>query len=235
MLILKKAMIASVLMLLIGTGCTAFQPTADTPDDLQPVANTPQNIELSPALPELTPSVAPPNEPNDIGDTYFFSDSKQHITYSGAIEFGGDFQNISVVLNIYRESSIVDLYELKLDKIEGIPEEKLNLGCFFREGLTIYRVNSQIDMSGIIDKSDIILNSVVVSNDEPISDVLGGEERGYHHWIDVYDNKCEYHSYSNQAETGFYEIFVWELGKGLVEYESGFGAERDSIHLTMED
>lgn len=34
------------------------------------------------------------------------------------------------------------------------------------------------------------------------------------------------------GEPGFYEWFVWEQGKGLVEYGSGFGAEGDILYLT---
>ena len=52
---------------------------------------------------------------------------------------------------------------------------------------------------------------------------------------DVYKRQvCTYRSYNDLTETGYYERFVWEKGKGLIEYKSGFGAERDRIYLWRE-
>lgn len=52
--------------------------------------------------------------------------------------------------------------------------------------------------------------------------------------LEVKGNERVYHSYNNQIETGFYESFIWEKNIGLISYESGYGAERDSIVLTAE-
>ena len=35
----------------------------------------------------------------------------------------------------------------------------------------------------------------------------------------------------DNGEIGFYEWFVWEHSKGLTDYGSGFGVERDILYL----
>lgn len=60
------------------------------------------------------------------------------------------------------------------------------------------------------------------------------EEKGWHEEIMVEGTVCTYRSYNDLTETGYYERFVWEKGKGLIEYKSGFGAERDRIYLWRE-
>jgi len=59
------------------------------------------------------------------------------------------------------------------------------------------------------------------------------DEEGWRESI-VYDGfMCEYRGYNTLVETGFYECFIWEKGKGLIMYKSGFGAEKDDIELNL--
>ncbi len=62
---------------------------------------------------------------------------------------------------------------------------------------------------------------------------LSETEAGFHHYIDVENDEIIYHSYNNLTETGYYETFVWKIGVGLIQYKSGFGAERESIKLDI--
>lgn len=64
-------------------------------------------------------------------------------------------------------------------------------------------------------------------------DIRGENERGWHEYISVEDNKSEYHGYNSLIETGYYECFVWEIGKGLIEYKSGYGAGSDAIEVYL--
>jgi hypothetical protein len=60
-------------------------------------------------------------------------------------------------------------------------------------------------------------------------------EPGWHHYVTVNGDIIESHSYDKQVESGYYETFIWEKGRGLIYYASGYGAERDSIELTIKD
>lgn len=62
---------------------------------------------------------------------------------------------------------------------------------------------------------------------------LGEDESGFHSYLEVKGDKREYHSYNNQVSTGYYESFIWEKGKGLINYRSGYGAESNSIELQL--
>lgn len=64
-------------------------------------------------------------------------------------------------------------------------------------------------------------------------DALAENEKGWHEYILVEDGRSEYHGYNNLVETGYYECFVWEAGKGLVGYRSGYGAEADAIDVRL--
>lgn len=47
-------------------------------------------------------------------------------------------------------------------------------------------------------------------------------------------SRREYRGYNTLTETGYYESFIWEAGKGLVEYRSGYGAGADAVELLLE-
>lgn len=46
-------------------------------------------------------------------------------------------------------------------------------------------------------------------------------------------DKRLYESYDNTVDTGYYDNITWERGKGIVHYESGYGAGRDSMELDL--
>lgn len=73
----------------------------------------------------------------------------------------------------------------------------------------------------------------MVCNEGGKEDPLGDDEKGWHEYIVVDGNRREYHAYSNLVETGYYECFVWEVGRGLVRYWSGYGARSNDIELYL--
>ena len=85
----------------------------------------------------------------------------------------------------------------------------------------------------IKNEEDFIARGTVVCQEMGKEDSLK-EEKGWHEEIMVEGTVCTYRSYNDLTETGYYERFVWEKGKGLIEYKSGFGAERDRIYLWRE-
>jgi len=124
------------------------------------------------------------------------------------------------------------LYELKFDFIKDIPDDRLNLGYFYVQKDRIYRIKPTQENLSKLKSTEILPNDcVIVCQDKELKDSLVKDERGLHQYIEVNEDKREYHCYNNLVETGYYEQFTWEKNKGLIFYKSGFGAERDSIEL----
>jgi hypothetical protein len=123
---------------------------------------------------------------------------------------------------------------LRFDSIEGVPNERLSLGYFYVQKDKIYKIQpTNENLSKLKTNEELQNDSVIVCQDKEIKDTLGKDEPGFHHYLEVNGDKREYHSYINQVSTGYYESFTWEKGKGLVNYRSGYGAEKDSIELQL--
>ena len=71
----------------------------------------------------------------------------------------------------------------------------------------------------------------LVCREAEMPDVL--EEEGWHEYIEENGDRREYHGYGTWGSTNYYEHFVWEWGKGLVAYRSGYGAESYGIELHL--
>ena len=106
----------------------------------------------------------------------------------------------------------------------------------------VYGENEVIDfcdndelLTEILDTDEKLKNNgVVVCQDEEIEDELEEYEEGQHTSLHKWKNKISYNSYYKKAngDLNYYETFVWEEGKGLVEFSSGFRVERDILYLT---
>lgn len=170
-----------------------------------------------------------------VDNPYFFKSNISQLNYNGKFLFD-DIMDQDINLNINELANFKNgkLYELKIDAIEGVPDNRLNLGYFYVQKDKIYKIESTEENIDKLKTSEELLNdSVIVSQDKEIKDVLGKDEQGFHHYLEINEDKQEYHSYNNQVDTGYYESFIWEKDKGLVNYRSGYGAERDSIELQL--
>ena len=132
------------------------------------------------------------------------------------------------------------LYELKINANEEIRDcyqldrfsvDRLNLGYFFVQEEQIFLIREDFFRVKQMTAEELVSIGTLVCQEEEKADVLGTDEQGWHECIAVDGNRREYHSYNDLTETGFYEHFVWENGKGLVAYKSGYGAEADDIEL----
>ena len=226
-----KRLITLIIVFLSLTGCTDSRQGNYFSDEPLIVANTSPNEELLPTY--AGSSSFPLIESLDAKAASFFFPNTDIVTYRGSILFDGDSMDVFPILHVFPKENNENLYELVLDKIDSVPDDRLSLGYFYVDGKTIYRLKTSTERSGVITQEDILKNGDIVCNDKPIIDNQQDEGKGIHYKLDVYDGKCESNYYNNQVETGYYETFVWELGKGLVEYSSGFGAERDSMHIIM--
>ena len=112
--------------------------------------------------------------------------------------------------------------------------DRFFLGYFYVSEDKIYRIDeNKMEEVNIKNEEDFIARDTVVCQEMGKEDSLK-EEKGWHEEIMVEGTVCTYRSYNDLTETGYYERFVWEKGKGLIEYKSGFGAERDRIYLWRE-
>lgn len=185
------------------------------------------------------------NNPNESGNAahtqsvdnlFFFKPDVTQMRYMGKFLFEDAIQK-DIVLNINKTTELNNgiIYELKLDSIEGMPEERLILGYFFVQRDKIYKIEySEDNLKKIKVSKQLPDNIILVCQEKEIKDVVT-EKNGYNHYLEVKGDVIEYHSYNSQTNTGFFETIIWEKEKGIVSYRSGFGADRDLIELQLYD
>lgn len=131
--------------------------------------------------------------------------------------------------------------------------DRRNLGYFYVEEDSIYRVRVITEeFSPLFDPASTSARTDAITEDEdittwneedfkskgslvcqnnPMEDKLDKKVKGFHESIEIDNNNSIYKSYYNRVETDFYENFIWERGKGLVHYWSGYGAA--SMHIEI--
>lgn len=131
------------------------------------------------------------------------------------------------------------LYELKFgDDGEGTDicgASMTYLGLFFVQGDKIYFIREENIKEELISTEIITELGTLVCQEEERADALDAGEPGWHEAITADGSRREYRGYNTLTETGYYERFVWEQGKGLVEYRSGYGAARDAVELYLKE
>lgn len=128
------------------------------------------------------------------------------------------------------------------------PDEIYRLWSFYRDengqSITFYD-NDSLLMETFDTDEKLIENGELVCCMERLEDELGKEdlgenemgtpisEIGKHFSIIPEGERITYSRYDTKpnGETDFYENFVWERGKGLVEYRSGFRAEAEILYI----
>ena len=170
---------------------------------------------------------------------YFFEEGTERVTYQLDYNFYNHFSGTAdLIISKARELEYGVVYELKIDSDVMLEEDyeyahdRFHLGYFYVTSDKIYRLEDEematTGTEGQLADVGTIVCAMWENEDNP-------EEKGWHEYFILEDGRCEFHSYNNLTETGFYESFTWEEGKGLVEYRSGYGAERDAIHLWCVD
>lgn len=167
--------------------------------------------------------------------SYFFPPQTVSQTYKGSVldlAVQEDEFDISVTeVKRFEEGS---LYQLELDCNEKIQDgygvDRRHLGFFMVLGDRIYLIHDEDEFETVEEITDA---GTLVCSEEGKKDTLDENTRGWHEYILADGSRREYHGYNDLIETGYYECFVWELGKGLVEYRSGYGAESDAIQLFL--
>lgn len=175
---------------------------------------------------------------------YFFQDRKPYSYKAKFTGLSGEAleEPVETVVTLdIREVKYFDkgtLFELRLVPDEELKfrydMERLNLGYFYVNEDKIYCIRDK-DMSiEAISEEEIKSRGRLVCQREETKDLLGEKEKGWHEYISTEGfGRHIYHGYDTLVETGWYEQFVWEWNKGLVQYRSGFGAEADAIELEL--
>lgn len=175
---------------------------------------------------------------------YFFPLDTTSCTYEGTTfweqcTFEETTQPKEIVLSITKVQSFEtgDLYELKINCDKNAEDrfdmDRSHLGFFFVQKDKIYRIDNETIKGKSPTAEEIINAGTLVCNETGTEDALDENESGWHEYILANGNRREYHGYNTLVETGYYECFIWESGKGLVEYRSGYGAEADAINFSL--
>lgn len=233
---MKKFIIILTLGLLLVSGCAkqniAPNITKRQSDANDIKASTQSNLDIN----KINSTNNKTNEIDTvpINNSFFFKNNISQLNYKGTFLFKKAIQKeVKVQICEIANLKTGKLYELKLDSIEGVPTDRLSLGYFYVQKDKIYKIEPTEENLNKLKTSDEVPNgSAIVCQDKELKDTLGKDEAGWHHYIDVNGDKREYHSY-NKVSTGYYESFTWEMDKGLINYRSGYGAERDSIELKL--
>lgn len=179
----------------------------------------------------------------------YFTQGNQKIWYKAIFCFSEDLpENETISFHYLKNIGEGQLFELIIDSEEEILskyESRFRLGYFYVTEDKIICLRDYMENDKFIYLNDIVIEDIseelltsygtVVFQTIAKEDILGEEEQGWHEWIEVEGDFVRYRSYGNEVESGFYERFVWEKGKGLVEYVSGFGAARDGIDLVLKE
>jgi hypothetical protein len=175
------------------------------------------------------------NESRPASNLFFFKDSITRVQYNGRFLTDTLIEK-EITLHVIEKAILKHgiVYELKLDSVENIPDDRLLLGSFYVRNDKIFKLSDpEKGLQDLKANEDGIAEDDVVCQDSVKKDKYKEDEEAWHQYIERDGNKCIYHAYNNQVTTGYYESFTWEKGKGLISYWSGFGAERDGIELQL--
>lgn len=180
------------------------------------------------------------NDDVNLTATFTYRDLEEQIVRDGTL-------NIKLVKN-YENG---DLFKLSVDDKEKIQEclseDRLNVYFYVTED-EIYRLwpyiyqdeevirfyNDDDLIVKYLDTDDkLIANGELVCCKESVPDKLDWPESGSHVDIIQQNDQVEYDRVDLNAngDRQFYERFIWEKGKGLVEFRSGFRVEADILYI----
>lgn len=155
------------------------------------------------------------------------------VAFSLYNRFSGDSKLMVTEVKKYNSGI---LYELQVDCQEFLTEQdsyasdRFWLGYFFLTNQKIYCIKDARALEAETEKELLEMGKVVCQAE---SKEDSQEEKGWHEFIVVENGICKYHSWNDLTETGYYESFIWEAEKGLIEYRSGYGAGRDEIVIKV--
>lgn len=169
---------------------------------------------------------------------YFFEMGISSWTYQGRfLQLSMQEEQIELSVTEVKHFAEGNLYELiwncNKDAKDRYGADRQYLGLFLVLDDCIYLIRDRDTKEEFTTADEFKHIGTLVCSKYGKEDILEENERGWHEYILVEDNRSEYHGYNNLVETGYYECFVWEMEKGLIEYRSGYGAEADAIKVHL--
>lgn len=169
---------------------------------------------------------------------YFFPQGTSSWTYEGRfLESSLETEQIKLSVVEVKDFEEGNLYELIWSCNEDVQDrygvDRQYLGLFLVLNDSIYLFRDEYVKEELSTVEELKNSGILVCSKYGKEDSLGEDERGWHEYILVEENRSEYHGYNNLVETGYYECFVWEIGKGLIAYRSGYGAAADAIEVYL--
>lgn len=163
---------------------------------------------------------------------FFFPNDKETFVYNAEFTFGNEVdlvKEVELQVNLVTKGEAGNIYQMAIEGVEAEEyiRSRLNMGFFYvaTDEIYLYRGEAVPTESEVVEKGIIICQNASRESE--------AREDGMQDYIECDGKKCYYGSYNVLTETGFYETFVWEKGIGLKEYKSGFGAEREGIHIIL--
>ena len=229
-----------------GTG-NNISENQQSDDSIEEELSTPVPMEVEKEVPMSQGLMEPERTPllsgSESADGYFFPQGVDSCVYMAAFADFWPQQKENEVVMYITEVQVFEegtLYDLKIDSNVEAPDTHAgyrgdwrNFGLFYVQGDEIYFIRAEEAKSEYQTVEEILCAGTLVCSEAGEEDALGEDERGWHEFILVDGNRREYHGYSTLVETGYYEHFYWEKGKGLVTYESGYGALADGIEMYL--
>lgn len=196
---------------------------------------------------EISNTIA--NEEN----SYFFNDDHVYLKAKAKYDdvTGSKFaeETACAEMRFIKQYEQGSVYKFVIEPLGALTDERLNI-YFYVTNNKIYRLWSYVYQDDkvitfynddellvkVLDTDEkLINNGQIVCQEEEVQDELRGEDSEFHFAI----KKCgkqqiEYSSCSitSNGEIYYYENFKWEKGKGLIEFCSGYRAEREPLYLT---
>lgn len=164
---------------------------------------------------------------------YFFPDDVDAVKYSCTLKSDlGESRIEGIEMSVYREKVFSEgiLYSLKNDVDRNSfeddvikPEKEIfKSRYFYVQKEKIYLIPDVKIKQDITEEELIETGTVICQPGSKQEEYFERDSLGTHEFIKTADGKCAYYSYNDSQEGGFYEYFVWQIGKGLTEYRSGY-------------
>lgn len=144
--------------------------------------------------------------------------------------FWEDGNTFTAELTRYIDGSKVTKLCVVLVKEKAENKYDVTIRCDFNKKYDDINIGTfNVTKNNII--KDVDGEKEVVWSDKEVPDKISKDEKGKHKSIDIEDEMIKYAYYDNSVETGYYEQITFSKEKGLEEFVSGYGAERDLIQL----
>ena len=181
---------------------------------------------------------------------YFFNDDRVYLEAKAKYDNGIDSKFVEefvcAEMRFIKQYEQGSVYKLVIEPLGALTDERLNI-YFYVTNSKIYRLWSYVYQDDITFYDDdellvkvldtdekLINNGQIVCQNEKMQCELKEGDSEFHFAITKQGKQIQYSSYTitPNGEVYYYENFIWEEGKGLIEFGSGYRAERDPLYLT---